>query len=107
MTTIIRKAATVLVSAAMLTSVSSYADNNCKISYLGEGHSILVPQTKAKYLLIPVQESNGESRVAVFNDNEARQSLNIRLAKDKIDYYVRKIPSGIPLRPSPRMDERP
>lgn len=88
MTTIIRKAATVLVSAAMLTSISSYADNNCKISNLGEGHSILVPQTKAKYLLIPVQESNGESRVAVFNDNEARQSLNIRLAKDKIDYYV-------------------
>ena len=74
--------------AALHLSTNVSAEQAYSLSCLGEGHSILVPQTTAKYLLIPIQETSNESRVVVFNNNETRQSLNLRLAKDKIDYYV-------------------
>lgn len=61
---------------------------SCELVRLGEGHSILIPKKDAKYLLLPIQESSPEARIAVVNANQTKESINVRLATDKIDYFV-------------------
>lgn len=47
------------------------------------------------YLLLPVEESTGESTVSIRTEREELSPLHIRLAKDKVDYYVPyKVPAG-------------
>ncbi len=60
----------------------------CEVQRLGAGHSIVVPESGAKYVLLPVQESSEESRIDVVNNNNCRETINVRLASDRIDYYV-------------------
>jgi len=61
---------------------------------LGENHAMVrigdfkSPQTK-KYLLLPVQEKEENANIAVLNErNELVKRLNVRLAVNKVDYYV-------------------
>ena len=61
---------------------------------LSENHAMLrigdskSPQT-AKYLLLPVQEKEENAHIAVLDErNEMVKRLNVRLAVDKVDYFV-------------------
>ena len=56
---------------------------------LGENHAMLrLDQTKT-YLLLPVQEKEENANIAVLDGrNEMVKRLNVRLAVDKVDYYV-------------------
>ncbi len=57
---------------------------------LGENHALLrIPAAKVtKYVLLPVQEKEEIANIRVITNNELRQTLNVRLAVDKVDYYV-------------------
>ena len=56
---------------------------------LGDNHSMLRLQQGQKYLLLPVQEKEEIANICVLDDsNELMQRLNVRLAVDKVDYYV-------------------
>ena len=62
---------------------------------LGENHAMLriedykSSQTNGKYLLLPVQEKEENANIAVLDgSNEMVKRLNVRLAVDKVDYYV-------------------
>ena len=51
--------------------------------------SIVIPEkTKGQYLWLPVQESAPEGRVCVVVDNVEKLANNVRLAREKVDYYV-------------------
>ena len=55
---------------------------------LGDSHAMLrVPATQ-KYLLLPVQEKEENANVRVIVDNRQVHTFNVRLAVDKVDYYV-------------------
>ncbi len=56
---------------------------------LGEKHAMLrMPQDK-KYVLLPVQETEEIAAIAVMDGrNEMVKRLNVRLAVDKVDYFV-------------------
>ena len=72
---------------ACCTSLTSHAqDDNLSIKYLGNGQSFVRPVMSQKYLLLPIEEKAGESRVTLIVDNYAIHTMHIRLAVDKIDY---------------------
>ena len=56
---------------------------------LGENHAMLRLSQGTKYLLLPVQEKEENANIAVLNErNELVKRMNVRLAVDKVDYYV-------------------
>ena len=55
---------------------------------LGENHAMLRMDVSGKYLLLPVQEREENANVSVIVDNQTMQKFNVRLAVDKVDYYV-------------------
>lgn len=56
---------------------------------LGENHAMLRVKQGTKYLLLPVQEKEENAHIAVLDGrNEMVKRLNVRLAVDKVDYYV-------------------
>ena len=56
---------------------------------LGDNHAMVRVTKDAKYLLLPVQESEENANIAVLDErNELVKRLNVRLAVNKVDYYV-------------------
>jgi len=56
---------------------------------LGDKHAMLKLKQGEKYLLLPVQESEDIAAIAVLNgQNNMMQRLNVKLAIDRVDYYV-------------------
>ena len=56
---------------------------------LGDSHAMLKVKQGNKYLLMPVQESEDIAAIAVLNgQNEMAKRLNVKLAIDRVDYYV-------------------
>ena len=73
--------------AAVLTSVSAMAQVTPMV--LGEKHAMLRVEQPTKYLLLPVQETEDIAAIAVLNGkNEMVQRINVKLAVDRVDYYV-------------------
>jgi levanase/fructan beta-fructosidase len=54
----------------------------------GQGHALLKVDAAQKYLLLPVQESVNNASVSVITGGSVLQSLNVKLAVDKVDYFV-------------------
>ena len=55
---------------------------------LGKSHAMQHIEVKDKYLLLPVQEKEEIATVRVLSAGHEVQTLNVRLAVDKVDYYV-------------------
>lgn len=74
---------------ASCSSVATYAiDENLKIEYLGNNLSMVRPVNTHKYLLLPIEEKAGESRISLIVDNQTIHTMHVRLAVNKVDYYV-------------------
>lgn len=61
------------------------------ISHLvNEQNIVLIKDSESKYLLLPVQEDAPEGKVNIVVNNELQlgQNINVRLAREKVDYYV-------------------
>ena len=72
---------------AVLTSASAMAQVTPMV--LGEKHAMLRVEQPSKYLLLPVQETEDIAAIAVVNGkNEMVQRINVKLAVDRVDYYV-------------------
>ena len=73
--------------AAVLTSASAMAQVTPMV--LGEKHAMLRVEQPTKYLLLPVQETEDIAAIAVLNGkNEMTQRINVKLAVDRVDYFV-------------------
>ena len=57
-------------------------------SVLSGNHAMLRLNTAHKYLLLPVEERTDNDRLTVIVGGRAEQTLNVRLATTKADYYV-------------------
>ena len=92
-----RKVMTTIV-AAVLMATSAQAQVQPKV--LGENHAMIRVEQGAKYLLLPVQEKEENAHIAVLDErNEMVKRLNVRLAVDKVDYWV---PLNLTPNPSPK-----
>ena len=66
---------------------------------LGDNHAMVRVTKDAKYLLLPVQESEENANIAVLDErNELVKRLNVKLAVNKVDYWV---PLSLTPSPSP------
>ena len=78
---------TVLMFMALLMTLGLKA--HVKPIVLGDKHAMLKVKQGEKYLLLPVQESEEIAAIAVLNgDNEMVKRLNVKLAIDRVDYYM-------------------
>jgi len=71
--------------ALMMAAVHTMAQTT---QLLGDNHAMQRIEVKSQYLLLPVQEKEEIANIRVVADNVQQQTLNVRLAVDKVDYYV-------------------
>lgn len=64
------------------------ADSPLVIKNLGEGHYMVRINTDQKYLLLPVEDASPDVYIRMIVGNEEVQNFNVRLALQKVDYYV-------------------
>ena len=65
------------------------AEAQVKPTVLGDKHAMLKVKQGEKYLLLPVQESEDIAAIAVLDgQNDMVQRMNVKLAIDRVDYYV-------------------
>ena len=73
----------------MLLAGATAAPAQVKPTVLGEKHAMLKVKQGEKFLLLPVQESEDIAAIAVVNSkNDMARRLNVKLATDRVDYYV-------------------
>ena len=55
---------------------------------LGKNHAMKQVKVGSHYLLLPVQEREDNASIKVIANNREVQTFNVKLAVDKVDYYV-------------------
>ena len=72
---------------ALLTTMAAMAQVTPMVQ--GDKHAMLRVNQTNKYVLLPVQETEDIAAIAVLDSrNEMVQRLNVKLAIDRVDYYV-------------------
>ena len=74
-----------------LMTVMSFGLMSAQVSpiILGDSHAMLKVNQSKKYLLIPVQETEDIAAISVLdNQNNMVQRLNVKMAIDRVDYFV-------------------
>lgn len=66
------------------------AENRVVVKHLANEQNIILLDSLKKFLLLPVQENAPEGKVNIIVNNELQlgQNINVRLAREKVDYYV-------------------
>ena len=75
-------------AATFCATLTVAATDNLNVKYLGNGQSLVRPKEVQKYLLLPIEEVAGEARLTLIVDNYAIHAMHVRLAVNKVDYYV-------------------
>lgn len=65
-------------------------ESNLVVKHLANEQNIVVLDSVKKFLLLPVQDDAPEGKVNIVVNNEGQlaQSMNIRLARERVDSYV-------------------
>lgn len=74
--------------ATMAVSFADAQDRELEIEHLSDSHTFVRVNTARKYILLPVQESAPEATINIVADTRLDQTINVRLAINKADYYV-------------------
>ena len=78
---------TILMLMAVMMALATKAQ--VKPTVLGDKHAMLKVKQGEKYLLLPVQESEDIAAIAVLDGkNDMAKRLNVKLAIDRVDYFV-------------------
>ena len=78
-----------LIIAICCTTLTSFAkDKQIDIQHLGNEQSHLRTKTSAKYLLLPIEENAKNAKLTLIVNNNAIHTMNVRLAIEKVDYFV-------------------
>lgn len=68
-------------------ALPSFAQSD-KVMFLSKTHCMMRAEVASRYVLLPVEEQSEVSNIKVISDNNVVKTLNVRLAADKVDYYV-------------------
>lgn len=70
-------------------AMANAAESSVSVRHLANEQNIVFVKGAKKYLLLPVQDNAPESKVCIVVDNRQQGVVaNVRLARDKVDYYV-------------------
>ena len=50
--------------------------------------TIITPKTEGRYIWLPIQDSAPEGKVQILLNNRLMMEQNVRMAREKVDYYV-------------------
>lgn len=64
------------------------ANAGVRIEHLGVNNTLVRVDGDDRYLMLPVQESNDDSRIDVLVDGRVAETIYVRLAKSRTDYSV-------------------
>lgn len=59
-----------------------------ELSYLGGENNLLRLRADHRFLLLPIEDKAPEASLYVVKDNRAGERVQVRLARERIDYYV-------------------
>ena len=71
-----------------MTAPQAWASEGVEVNHLGATNTLVKIKGNERYLLLPVQESNDDAKINVIIDGKIDKSINVRLAKNKVDYFV-------------------
>ena len=77
-----------MMSGMAMTSSGASASEGVEVNHLGVSNTLVRVTGNGRYLLLPVQESIDDARVNVLVDGKLDKSINVKLAKSKVDYFV-------------------
>ena len=78
-----------MVAGAKAQKATVAGERPSQVSMLADNHAMLRVAEAAKYVLLPVQETEEIAAIAVLDQrNEMVQRLNVKLAVDRVDYWV-------------------
>lgn len=78
----------IMMTGAVLMTPYASAAEGVEVNHLGVNNTLVRITGDSKYLLLPVQESNDDAGIVVLVDGKIDKTINVRLAKSKVDYYV-------------------
>lgn len=82
-------AATIVVCGSSFCALAQNQADTVRVDHLGVSNTLVrVNGDAAKYLLMPVQESNDDAKINVIVDGKLDRTIYVRLAKSKVDYKV-------------------
>lgn len=73
---------------ALLAALPASAAEGVEVNHLGVNNTLVRITGDGRYLMLPVQESNDDARVVVLVDGKIDRTINVKLAKSKVDYCV-------------------
>ncbi|MCM1483473.1 MAG: GH32 C-terminal domain-containing protein [Muribaculaceae bacterium] len=82
------KVLTLLASMAIGLNPADAANGGVKVEHLGTNNTIVRVDSDARYMLLPVQESNDDATVNIVVDGKLERTIFVRLAKSKVDYTM-------------------
>ena len=78
-----------------LASCQSGSNQGFTLEQQGDTLTLVRITQPAKYLLLPVEERSAENQVCLITGNPADTEMDVRLAKEKTDYFVPfELPAG-------------
>ena len=81
------KSIAIFVAALALTAAQTATAQTMDIQRHGDT-TIVTVDNPTKYILLPVEEDQPESQVMLYTNNAADTWMDVRLAQNKVDYYV-------------------
>ncbi len=78
----------IMIAGAVLMAPYASAAEGVEVNHLGVNNTLVRITGDSRYLLLPVQESNDDARIVVLVDGNIDRTVNVRLAKSKVDYYI-------------------
>ncbi len=83
------KGIAVIMMLGMATPVPKvFASEGVEVNHLGVSNTLVRITGDGKYLLLPVQESSDDEKINILVDGKIEKTINVRLAKSKVDYFV-------------------
>ncbi|MDE7108779.1 MAG: DUF4980 domain-containing protein, partial [Muribaculaceae bacterium] len=73
---------------AVSASMQAFAADGVKVEHLGTNNTIVRVKPDARYILLPVEESIDDATVNLLLDGKPEKTFYVRLARNKVDYYV-------------------
>lgn len=88
MNRIVKGLTAIMMLGMAITATQASASEGVEVNHLGVNNSLVRITGGGRYLLLPVQESIDDAKMNVLVDGKLDKSINVKLAKSKVDYFV-------------------
>lgn len=88
MNRIVKGLTAIMMLGMAITATPASASEGVEVNHLSVNNTLVRITGGGRYLLLPVQESIDDAKMNVLVDGKLDKSINVKLAKSKVDYFV-------------------